>query len=279
MTRIHGNLASLFGAKEAGRSANLLKQSLKKLSTGLAIDSAKDNPAGLIASELLRSDLGALREAIDGATRSAGVLSTADAALGEINDMLSEARGLAVQAANTAGMPEEAAAALQQQMDATLDAVNRTANAAEFGGQKLLDGNMEAAIYEAGSIELEQVSTATLATGGDPAVESLETVRGGGANSLASNPAGAAQALERAILDVSTERGRIGSFVSQRIAPQIGAWQVALENMAAGESAIRDTDYAEEVSNLVKTQVMHNASLASQALGNSNAGSVLSLLR
>jgi flagellin len=88
MTRINTNVASLRGVRSLGRANSLLDTSLARLSTGLKINSGKDSPSGLIASEILRSEISAIEQSIKNSNRANNVLSTADSALGEISGLL-----------------------------------------------------------------------------------------------------------------------------------------------------------------------------------------------
>lgn len=279
MPRINPGLGPIQAAGAARKSSNQLKASLEKLASGLKINKASDNPAGLIISEMLRSEIGGLRKMIDGAARAAGMLDTADAAMGQIGEMLGRAKAEVLAAADST-LPAAARAALQQQVDNTLDSVNRITNSTTFGSMQLLTGEATVTTGQgSASIDLESTSTSYLGTGGDPTVESLETLRSGGAGSLMNNPAAAAETLDRAIMDLNVGRGRIGSFVRNHIEPQINAWQVELENVTAGESAIRDTDYAVEVSNLVRSQLLHQSTISTIGRSNESRTNVLSLLR
>ncbi len=279
MPRINPGLGPIHAAGAARKSSNQLKASLEKLAGGLKINHASDNPAGLIISEMLRSEIGGLRKMIDGAARTAGMLDTADAAMGQIGEMLGRAKAEVLAAADST-LPQAARAALQQQVDNTLDSVNRITNSTTFGSMQLLTGDATVTTGQgSASIDLDSTSTAHLGTGGDPTVESLETLRSGGAASLMNDPAAAAETLDRAIMDLNVGRGRIGSFVRNHIEPQINAWQVELENVTAGESAIRDADYAVEVSNLVRSQLLHQSTISTIGRSNESRSSVLSLLR
>ncbi|MDF1745890.1 MAG: flagellin, partial [Gimesia sp.] len=93
MTRINTNVASLRGLRSLNKSTNLLDTSLTRLSTGLKINSGKDNPSGLIASETLRSQVSAIEQSIKNSNRASNVIATADSALGEVTNLLNQVRG------------------------------------------------------------------------------------------------------------------------------------------------------------------------------------------
>ena len=101
MTRINTNVSSLVAQNTLGRSHAALNQALTRLSTGLRINTGKDDPAGLIASENLRSDITSIKRAISNTDRANQVIATADSALGQVSSLLNDIRGLVTEAANT----------------------------------------------------------------------------------------------------------------------------------------------------------------------------------
>ncbi|WP_372724063.1 flagellin [Novipirellula sp.] len=142
MTRINTNVSSLVAQNRLQSSNNDLQTSLTRLSTGLRINSGSDDPAGLIASEALRSEITGLNKAISNTSRANQIISTADSALGQVSNLLNDVRGLVVEAANTGALSSEEIAANQLQIDSSLEAINRIAQTTTFQGRKLLDGSL-----------------------------------------------------------------------------------------------------------------------------------------
>lgn len=143
MTRINTNTSSLVAQNTLQRSHNSLQTSLTRLSTGLRINDGKDDPAGLIASESLRSDITNIGKAIGNSQRANQVISTADSALAKVSSLLNDIRGLATEAANSGVLSVEQISANQLQVDASLVAIDRIAQTTTFQGKKLLDGSLE----------------------------------------------------------------------------------------------------------------------------------------
>ena len=143
MTRINTNVASLVGRNTLGRSNDSLNEALTRLSTGLRINTGKDDPAGLIASENLRSDITAIRKAISNTDRATQVIATADSALGQVSSLLNDIRGLVTESANAGALSEEQIEANQLQVDSSLEALNRIAQTTTFQGRRLLDGSLD----------------------------------------------------------------------------------------------------------------------------------------
>lgn len=143
MTRINTNVSSLVAQNTLGRSNASLNQALTRLSTGLRINTGKDDPAGLIASENLRSDITSVKKAISNTERANQVIATADSALGQVSSLLNDIRGLVTESANTGALSADQLAANQLQIDSSLEALNRIAQTTTFQGRKLLDGSLD----------------------------------------------------------------------------------------------------------------------------------------
>ena len=143
MTRINTNVSSLNAQKTLARSNDQLQESLTRLSTGLRINSGKDDPAGLIASETLRSDIVSTEVAISNSERANQMIATADSALGQVSSLLNDIRGLVSEAANVGAMSSEQIAANQLQVDSSLEAIDRIAQVTQFQGKRLLDGSLD----------------------------------------------------------------------------------------------------------------------------------------
>ncbi len=143
MTRINTNVSSLVAQNTLGQSNASLNQALTRLSTGLRINTGKDDPAGLIASENLRSDITAIRRAISNTDRANQVIATADSALGQVSSLLNDIRGLVTESANAGALSDEQLAANQLQLDSSLEALNRIAQTTTFQGRRLLDGSLD----------------------------------------------------------------------------------------------------------------------------------------
>ena len=143
MSRINTNVSSIVAQKTLSRSNQGLQTALTRLSTGLRINSGKDDPAGLIASEVLRSDITSVNKAIVNTERANQMIATADSALNQVSNLLNDIRGLVVEAANTGALSDEQIAANQLQVDSSLEAIDRIAQTTTFQGRKLLDGSLD----------------------------------------------------------------------------------------------------------------------------------------
>lgn len=143
MTRINTNVNSLVAQSRLARTQVDLQTSLTRLSTGLRINTGKDDPAGLIASEALRSDITSINKALSNTQRANQIIATADSALGQVSSLLNDIRGLVTEAANKGALSSEEIDANQLQVDSSLEAINRIAQTTTFQGRRLLDGSLD----------------------------------------------------------------------------------------------------------------------------------------
>jgi len=143
MARINTNVASMLAQSNLKRSYQELDLRLERLSTGLRINRGSDDPAGLIASERLRSELSGIQKAISNSERASSVIATTEGALTEVADLLNSIKGLIIEAANTGGMSDEEIAANQLQIDSAIDSITRISNTTNFAGLQLINGSLD----------------------------------------------------------------------------------------------------------------------------------------
>jgi flagellin len=143
MTRINTNVQSLIARRALAINNTSLTQALERLSTGLRINSGKDDPAGLIASETLRSSMRAITTAVNNATRADTIVAVAEGGLEEVSALLLDLENLIDQTANEAGVTDAELDANQVQIDSILQSINRLAEATAFGDKKLLNGSLD----------------------------------------------------------------------------------------------------------------------------------------
>lgn len=143
MARINSNIPSMIAQFNLQRSSNDLAMRLQRLATGLRINRGADDPAGLIVSERLRSEIQGLSQAISNSERTSSVIATAEGYLNEVADLLNSIKGLIVEAANTGGVSAEEIEANQLQVDSAIESITRISNTASFAGLQLLNGSLE----------------------------------------------------------------------------------------------------------------------------------------
>jgi flagellin len=156
MSRINTNVPSLVARANLHRSGQELDIRLNRLSTGLRINRGADDPAGLIVSERLRSDLKGAEQGIKNSDRASSVIATTEGSLAEVGDLLNSIRALIVEAANTGAISPEERRANQLQIDSAIDSITRIANTASFGGLKLLNGSLDYTLSGVSSMEISK---------------------------------------------------------------------------------------------------------------------------
>lgn len=142
MSRINSNISALTAIRHLARNNTDLRTHLERLSTGLRINRGADDPAGLIASERLRSEIRTIGQAIKNSERASSVLATAEGALNEVSALLLDLQGLVVEASNESGLTAAEVEANQLQIDSILASIDRIANNTTFAGRKLLNGDL-----------------------------------------------------------------------------------------------------------------------------------------
>jgi flagellin len=285
---INTNVAALNSYRNLSNTQNDISKSLEKLSTGLRINRAADDAAGLSISEGLRSQVNGLNVAARNAQDGISVIQTAEGALTEVHSILQRMRDLAVQAGNDSNNTA-ARDAIQLEVTALTDELVRVADTANFNGEKLLQGGSKSfQIGADGSAASQiQVDMADLKT----ALASITDITYGAAGAAsthtpdatnfkfdsATNAALAITALDTAITEVSTQRSELGA-VQNRFESTIKSLNIASENLSASESRIRDTDMASEMAKFTKNQIMSQAGTAMLAQANQINQGVLQLL-
>ncbi len=172
MSRINTNISSITAQRILTKQNAQLNLSLERLSTGLRINSGKDDPSGLIASETMRAEMSAIQAAQTNVSRAINVISVAESGLSEINTLLNDLEDLVDRSANEAGISDEERDANQQEIDLILNSINRIANSTELQGRKLLAGDLAYTTsgVSADNIAHLQLNTARVPDGGSRTV-------------------------------------------------------------------------------------------------------------
>jgi len=170
MSRINSNVPSLIAQRHLSVSQRALSTSLERLSSGLKINRGADNPAGLIVSERLRSEISVVQQAIDNSNRAINVIATAEGALDEVQALMTDIQALLVEAANKGAFSDEEIAANQLQIDNAIDSITRIANSTTFAGRKLINGELDYVTSGIAAAELADVQVLGANFGSQPFV-------------------------------------------------------------------------------------------------------------
>jgi len=281
--RIFNNIPSLNAQRLLGINNNRLAVSVERISSGLRINRAADDAAGLAISEALRSDIRALRQAVRNANDGISLINVTEGALNEQSSILIRLRELSSQASTgTVGSTERQT--IQLEFDALRLEIDRIANTTAFNGQKLVDGSL-ASTASSGSQILIQVG---LDSGVDSRINLNTQINLTAVNASSlliaelslTTAAGALTALDvinNAISTITQSRGKVGA-VQNRLVRTISNLSISVENLQAAESSIRDADIAEEVAVLTRNQILVQAATAMVGQANLIPQSVLQLL-
>lgn len=157
MTRINSNIPALVSQRQLGQAQARLSTTLERLATGLRINHGSDDPAGLIVSETLRSEIAATRQAVNNSQRASNVVATTEAALDEVSKLLNDVQNLVVEAANRGAISDDEIRANQLQIDSAVESISRIANTTTFAGRKLLDGSLDYILSGVSNSQIESL--------------------------------------------------------------------------------------------------------------------------
>jgi len=270
---INTNVASLNAQRNLGSSQNSLKTSMQRLSSGLRINSAKDDAAGLAISDRMTSQIRGLNQAVRNANDGISMAQTAEGALQETTNLLQRMRELAVQSSNGTNTTSDRASldAEFQQLTAEID---RIAGSTSFNSQNILDGTFATGseiVFQVGADNGQTISVAIASAGTTGLGVDTNTV------STFDQAQAAISAIDSAISTVDTIRGDLGA-VQNRLESTIANLSNVSENVAAARSRILDADIAQETSNMTKMNILQQAGTSILAQANQAPQLALSLL-
>ena len=263
---INTNIASINAQRNLSVSQMSLATSIQRLSSGLRVNSAKDDAAGLAIAERMNSQIKGFNVAIRNANDGVSLAQTAEGALATVTDSLQRMRELSVQSANGSNSASDRAA-LDTEYQALSAEITRIAGSTKFNGLAILDTDAGAQVFQVGA---NVGDTLTITT-------SAVTTVAGDITSVA-NANTAIAAVDAKITSVTGDRATYGASQS-RFGYAISNLQIASENQSASKSRILDADFAIETSNLTRGQILSQAGTAMVAQANAIPNSVLSLLK
>ena len=262
--RINNNVDAAAAHRHLSQTSDAVSKSMERLSSGLRINKAADDAAGLGISEKMRSQIRGLAQAQRNIQDGVSMVQTAEGNLDEVHSILQRVRELAVQYKN-GSLSTAGKGAIQSEVDALSAEITRIGNSAVFNGISLLSGTTTVT-FQVGANDNETISISfsSLATAVGSAFSDLATA------SLA--------AIDTAVDAVTAMRSGLGA-VQNRLDHALSVTGVYQENLTSAESRIRDVDMAEEMVTLTKNQILQQAGTAMLAQANQAPQSVLTLLR
>ena len=281
--RIFNNIPSLTAQRILGVNNNRLSLSVERISSGIRINRAADDAAGLAISEGLRSDIRALRQAVRNASDGISLMNVTEGALNEQAGILIRLRELASQAATgTVGSTERAT--IQLEFTALRSELDRISATTEFNGLKLINGNLASSVASTShtliQIGIDSTANSRIDLNTQINLASIDSTQLEIHNLSVTASAEALTALDKineAIGSITASRGKVGA-VQNRLTRSIANLSVSVENLTAAESSIRDADIAEEVAELTRNQILVQTATAMVGQANLIPQSVLQLL-
>jgi len=274
MISVVTNLSSLRAQRNLNKTSNALTQNINRLSSGLRINRAGDDAAGSAISSQLTAYEQGLKQASRNSNDGISVIQTAEGALSEMTGIVQRMRELSVQAANEGTMDTTERGYLDQEFQLLESELDRIVNVTEYNGQKLVDGSISTGVnFQVGMKNTgnDRISVSIANTGST----SL------GLNDEALSTATAAQkaiaALDTALQTINTERGTLGA-TQNRLEMTLSNLATMHENMAAGNSRIKDVDVAEETAAMSRNQILSQAGTSVLSQANQLPQSALSLI-
>ena len=277
---IQTNTASLNAQRSTAANSASLSTTMARLSSGLRINSAKDDAAGLAIADRMNTQVRGMNVAIRNAGDGISMAQVAEGGLSGINDMLQRMRELAVQASNATNQSADISK-LDQEYQELGKEVTRMMDATQFNGESILKATADYTFQvgaNSGTENQIKITSAALATN----IANLTAVTNGGSqsalNTAASANISAIDALDKALTVVNDNRAKLGA-VQSRFENTISYLRTAVENQSAARGRIMDADFAAETANLSRAQILQQAGTAMIAQANQLPQGVLSLLR
>ena len=276
---INTNVASIDAQRNLSVSQSQLSKSMQRLSSGLRINSASDDAAGLAISENMRGQIRSMNQAARNANDGVSMIQTAEGSLNETSSILVRMRELTTQSATgTVGSTERGY--IQSEMNKLSSEIDRIANSTEFSGQKLLNGALSGTkgmSFQIGTRNIKNNDTISLSVSNAGA----NAIFGNSGTVNVSDQANAQKSLDildAAIISISSQRSNLGA-TQNRLQSTINNLQVGIENTSASESRIRDVDVASETAALTRNNILTQAGTAILAQANQAPQAALSLLK
>ncbi|AFH59225.2 flagellin N-terminal helical domain-containing protein [Paenibacillus caseinilyticus] len=274
--RINHNISALNTHRQLGTNSANAAKNIEKLSSGLRINRAGDDAAGLAISEKMRGQIRGLDQASRNAQDGISLIQTGEGALQEVHSILQRQRELAVQSANDTNVTADRTA-LEAEFDQLSSEISRIKDNTTFNTQKLLDGSATAALKIHVGADAGQTIDIDLDTAGVD-LTAIHTAASGATIATQTDANTAITTINTQIESVSSGRSYLGAL-QNRLEHTINNLNNASENLTASESRIRDVDMAKEMMEQTKNNILSQAAQAMLAQANQQPQGVLQLLR
>ncbi len=272
-TVINTNVPALIAQRSLSKTSGEMSIALQRLSTGLRINSAKDDAAGLAISERLTSQIRGYNQAIRNAGDGISLAQTAEGGMDGITSGLQRMRELAVQAANYSNTTADRTA-INSEFAQLKTEIDRVSAQTKFNTRGLLDGTFTAANFQVGANQGETISVDAITNMGATALGLTAAID----VTTAANATTAIGAIDTALTTVTSARANLGASIN-RFEQTVSNLRVTVENLSAARSRIQDADFAAETAALTRVQILQQSGMAVLSQANAIPQGVLSLLR
>ena len=249
---VNHNLPSVNLHRNVKRNSWAMAKSMEKLASGLAINKAADNPAGLVISEQMRTQMASLNQKIENVSNRINKYNTADSTLLQMRGQLTQMRSLAVAAANEGAVDENMRQAYQSEVDNITGSYNQIRENSTFASQALLDGS------EGSVTNVSQMPSIDLSS----AEASREAIN----------------RIDQEIQRLDSTITEVGAYEKHNLQSTLSNLRVESQNLTAAESSIRDIDYAKEFTNFLKNKMLFNSGISMMAHTGSSPQALLSIM-
>lgn len=270
---INTNIASMNAARNLAASQGSLATSMQRLSSGLRVNSAKDDAAGIAIAERMNAQVRGMNVGIRNANDAISMAQTAEGAIGKVADMMQRMRELAVQSANATNTPSDRTN-LDQEFQELASQITDTLTKTKFNGLAIVGTDATTFTFQVGAYTDDTINVTTANLSADTTITAVT----GGNITDATTSGTAMGAIDAALNTLNSQRAILGA-ANNRFEATIATLQVSAENTAAARGRIMDADFAAETANLSRAQILQQAGSAMLAQANQMPQQVLQLLK
>ena len=272
---VNTNISALNAQRQMLKTNDALSTSMQRLASGMRVNSAKDDAAGLAIADGMTSQIRGMTVATRNANDGISLAQTAESAMGELTNTLQRMRDLAVQSSNDGAVSADDRNKMQDEFGELNAELERISTSTQFNGKGVINGSIDAAIFQVGAnVDADNRISVTISD-----METvLASVIGVTISDTAANASEAITEIDAAIKSIDSSRSKLGA-TQNRFTTTISNLQSSIENQSAARSRIMDTDFAAETAALSRNQVLQQAGTAMLSQANQAPQSVMSLLR
>lgn len=281
MLSINNNSSAYNAAATLFKISRQLEETQKRLATGKVINDAADNPAGLVISKQLQSQIAGVEQALNNTERGKSLIKTAEKALDTMNDLLEKAKKLVLDNLNSA-TSAEARTANQTELNNIVQSLTRIAQNTRYGSRNLLDGTFSSMRFQLGNganefvnFTITNMNASAIGVVSGNTYSSLASLDG--LNASTASYTDVLAVIEDAITDVTTERGRLGAFITNTLDTNYNSLKILREELLKSKGVIEDADMAEESLKFNKQSAQYQLALMTLQQSNQRTGLILNL--